>query len=341
MPRDAFQEAQAYTGGTGRLPFAVPDTVVVQEVGPRDGLQLEGIPIPTADKVALVDALSRTGLPRIQVTSFVRPDAVPQMADGREVMQGITRVEGVEYAVLIPNLKGAERALETGATCWETMLSTTDGHSLANANRTTAEAFERLVPLLEMAVDQPQVRVVGGLATALGCPFDGRPSYDRVAWVVGRYVDHGVRHVTIADTAGLADPAAVYDICSRLRSDFDDLRITLHLHNTRGLGLANVLAGLAAGVQDFDSSIGGLGGCPFAPGATGNIATEELVHLLHLLGIRTGVDLDALITLARTRVSPLVDHPLESAFDRADPSWRLFDPSTRQHLAAQPSGGTS
>lgn len=330
--QDAFDAAQAYTGGRVDLPFSLPDAVTVQEVGPRDGLQLEGTPIATQDKIDLVDALSATGVPRIQVTSFVRPQAVPQLADGPEVMQGIKQEPGVEYSVLVPNLKGAERALDLGATCWETMLSTTDAHSLANANRTTEEAFDRLVPVLELAQENPSVRVVGGLATALGCPFDGRPSYGRVASVVGRYVEHGVRHVTIADTAGLADPASVHDVSRRLRTDFPDLRITLHLHNTRGLGMANVMAGLAAGVTDFDSSVGGLGGCPFAPGATGNIATEELVHLLHLLGIHTGVDLDALIDITRHRVSRLVDHPVESSFHRADPAWRLFDPPTRQEL---------
>lgn len=329
----SFEQAQAYTVGTGGLPFPLPDEVTVQEVGPRDGLQLERAPIPTPAKVDLVDALGSTGVPRLQVTSFVRPDAVPQLADGPEVLQQMTPVPGVEYSVLVPNLKGAERALEAGVTCWETMLSTTDAHSIANANRPTAEAFERLVPVLELAKQHPEVRVVGGLATALGCPFDGRPPYDRVAGIVHRYVEHGVGHVTIADTAGLADPALVHDVSRRLRQDFPDLRITLHLHDTRGLGLANVLAGLAAGITEFDSSVGGLGGCPFAPGATGNIATEELVHLLHLLGVRTGIDLDAMTRITRDRVAHLVDHPVESAFHRADPAWRLFPRPDQQHLA--------
>lgn len=327
----SFDAARRYTTAHS-LPFDVPRQVTIQEVGPRDGLQLEGAIIDTSAKVALVDALSATGLSRVQVTSFVRPDAVPQLADGAELMSRITRSPAVEYSVLVPNLKGAQRALEVGATCWETMLSTTDGHSIANANRSTKEAFERLVDVIELAKETEGVRVVGGLATALGCPFEGRPPYERVASVVELYAEKGVQHVTIADTAGLSDPAHVYDTCHRLREEFPGLRITLHLHNTRGLGMANMLAGMAAGVTDFDTSVGGLGGCPFAPGATGNIATEEAVHMLDLLGVRTDVDLDAVVELSRQTVRGLVDHPLESSLDRADPSWVLFDPPSAQKL---------
>lgn len=329
-----FDAAQQYAGGAGAstaLPFELPAMVVVQEVGPRDGFQLEPRSIVTADKICIIDALSTTGVPRVQLTSFVRPDAVPQLSDATEVMAGYTRRPGVEYSVLIPNLKGAQRAAETDVDVWELMLSSTDAHSIANANRTTEQAFELLWPVIELGLERG-VRLVGGMATSLGCPFEGRTPFERVAWVVGLYVDAGVRHITLADTAGLADPAHVYAMSSRLRSAFPDVRITLHLHNTRGLGMANVMAGLAAGVTDYDSSIGGLGGCPYAPGATGNIATEELVHLLALLGIDTGVNLDALIDIARGPVADAVRHPLVSAFAKADPSWRLYDPPTRQVL---------
>ncbi len=322
-----------YTAGTGRLPFELPKRVHIQEVGPRDGFQLEPKAIETSDKIAIIDALSETGVPGIQLTSFVRPDAVPQLSDGAAVMAGYRKVEGVTYSVLVPNLRGAERALEYDADVWELMLSSTDSHSLANANCTTAEAMDRLRPAIELGLDRG-VGLVGGMATALGCPFEGRTSFDRVAWVAGMYRDLGVRHVTVADTAGLADPAHVYDLCSRLREALPDVDITLHLHNTRGLGMANVLAGLAAGVTTYDSSIGGLGGCPYAPGATGNIATEELVHLLALLGVETGVDLDALVDVARTRVTAVVDHALESSFEKADPSWRLYPAPKTQVLQA-------
>ena len=323
--------AQEYTGGSGLLPFDLPRSVRIQEVGPRDGFQLEPTVIETRDKIAIIDALSATGVPAVQLTSFVRPDAVPQLSDGAEVMAGYRKAEGVEYSVLIPNLKGAERALEFDADVWELMLSSTDSHSLANANRTTAEAMERLRPVIELG-HKNGIKLVGGMATALGCPFEGRTSFDRVAWVVGMYRELGIHHVTIADTAGLADPAHVYEMSSRLREAFPDVTRTLHLHNTRGLGMANVLAGLAAGITQYDSSIGGLGGCPYAPGATGNIATEELVHLLSLLGVETAVDLDALIDIAHTRVTGVVGHALETSFEKADPSWRLHTAPQRQVL---------
>lgn len=324
--------ALALTGGSASLPFELPARVTVHEVGPRDGFQLEKTLIPTDDKVAVIDGLSAAGLSHIQATSFVRPDAVPQMADSAEVMQRITRVDGVEYDVLLPNLRGAQRALAVGATTWETMLSTTDAHSRANSNRPTLEAFDRLRPVFELASDHPEVRLVGGMATALACPFEGYPPLSRVREVATRYLEAGVRHVSVADTAGMADPARVYTVARHLAEELPELEVTLHLHNTRGLGIANVLAGLAAGVTTFDTSVGGLGGCPFVPGATGNIATEELVHLLALLGIETGVDLDLLVELTRTRVARLVDHPLESTLARADASWRLLPTPVRQEL---------
>lgn len=328
----SFDRAHAYTADTAPLPFRIPEQVTIQEVGPRDGFQLEPGVIATPDKIAIIDALSATGVPRVQLTSFVRPDAVPQLSDAAQVMAGYNPAEDVEYSVLVPNMKGAERALETDAACWELMLSSTDAHSIANSNRPTSDAFDRLRPVIEAGLAQGK-HLVGGMATSLGCPFEGRTPFARVAWVVGLYADAGVRHVTLADTAGLADPAHVHEISSRLRAEFPEVRITLHLHNTRGLGIANVVAGLQAGITDFDSSVGGLGGCPYAPGATGNIATEELVHLLDLLGVHTGVDLDALTTIARGPVAAAVKHDLESSFAKADPSWVLHTPPQRQELA--------
>jgi hydroxymethylglutaryl-CoA lyase len=322
MARSTAETARDYAGAPPPLPFELPAWVRINEVGPRDGFQLEHTLIPTPKKVEIVDALSRTGVPGVQVTSFVRPDAVPQLKDGDEVMRAITRRDDVTYAVLIPNLRGAQRALEHGAHEWETMLSVSDSHSRANANRDTAQALDGLREAVALAHDN-DVEVVGGMATALGCPFEGRVPYERVAWVVAAYRDMGVHRVTVADTVGVADPAHVYAMCSRLRSDFPDVEVALHLHDTRGLGLSNVLAGMAAGVVDFDSSVGGLGGCPFAPGATGNIATEDLVHMLALLGVDTGVDLPALLAVSRELVAPVIDHPLESSLSRAEPSWSL------------------
>lgn len=322
---------QEYVGSAARLPFDVPARVVVNEVGPRDGFQLEKTLIPTAKKIEIIDALSRTGLSHVQATSFVRPAAVPQLRDAEEVMAGITRVPGVRYAVLVPNLKGAQRALAHHADVWETMLSVSDAHSRANANRATADALEAMRDVVALARESG-VEVVGGMATALGCPFEGRVGYDRVSRVVSAYHDMGVRRVTAADTSGVADPAHVYDLSSRLVRDFPDMSVTLHLHDTRGLGLANVVAGLAAGIADFDSSVGGLGGCPYAPGATGNIATEDLLHMLALMGVETGVDLDAVLAISRGPVAGVVDHPLESSLSRADPSWVLHPSPAGQRL---------
>ncbi|MFK5582471.1 hydroxymethylglutaryl-CoA lyase [Serinicoccus sp. LYQ131] len=317
-------QARDYTGmsSVATFPFELPATVIVQEVGPRDGFQLERRRIPTDAKVAIIDALSASGLPAIQLTSFVRPEAVPQLSDADEVLRRIERNPAVDYSVLVPNLRGAERAAAFAVDTWELMLSTTDAHSIANANRPTSEAFDRIRPAIELGQDEG-VRLVGVMATALGCPFEGRPTYDRIAWVVGLYAEAGVRCISIADTAGLADPAHVHHVLARLGRDFPDITFSVHLHNTRGLGMANVLASIAAGVTILDASVGGLGGCPYAPGASGNIATEELVHMLELLGIGTGVDLDALIRIARHEVAPVVDHSLESSFARADPSWQL------------------
>lgn len=322
---------EQYVGTPGKAFFDKPAHVRINEVGPRDGFQLENVFIPTDRKIDTVDALSRTGLSKIQVTSFVRPQAVPQLQDAEEVMRAIRRQEGVEYAVLVPNAKGAERAQPYGADVWETMLSVSDAHSRANANRNTAEAIEGMKDVVALAAEAG-VTVVGGMATALGCPFEGRVPYERVDWVVRAYYDMGVRRLMIADTAGVADPVHVYDMCSRLRAGYPDLEFGLHLHDTRGLGLANVVAGMAAGIIDFDSSIGGLGGCPYSPGASGNIATEDLVHMLALMGVETGVDLDALITISREQVAHLVDHPLESSLSRADASWVLHPAPVAQEL---------
>lgn len=313
--------------------LSIPSRVHVHEVGPRDGFQLERRHIPTEEKVTIINALARTGVDAIQVTSFVHPKAVQQLADAEKVMTRIDRVPGVRYTALVPNLRGAQRALALRADCWELMLSVTDAHSRANANRTTAQALEAMVPVVEVAHDNG-VAITGGLATALGCPFEGRVSYERLAWVVQSWRDLGVEHLTVADTVGVADPLHVHTTLSRLRADFPETTFALHLHDTRGMGLANVLAGLQAGVTEFDASVGGLGGCPFAPGASGNIATEDLAHMLALANVETAVDLDALLATASERITSAVDHPLESAVSRAGPSWQLYPTPDAQRLPA-------
>jgi hydroxymethylglutaryl-CoA lyase len=300
------------------IPKDLPGMVNIHEVGPRDGLQNEREFIPTEKKIALVNALARTGVESIQVTSVVHPRAVPQLADAEEVMANVDRREGMRYTVLVPNLRGAERAVPMNADEWELMLSVTDSHSRANANRPTEEALRGMEPVIALARESG-IEVSGGMATALGCPFQGRVSFERVSWVVEAYREMGVRRIEVADTVGVADPRLVHETMSGLTQRFPNIRFVLHLHNTRGMALANTLAGLQAGVRDFDSSVGGTGGCPFAPGATGNISTEDLAHMLDLMGVRTRVDVDAVLGVARG-LRETLGHPLESAVLRAGKS---------------------
>jgi hydroxymethylglutaryl-CoA lyase len=300
------------------IPKDLPGMVNIHEVGPRDGLQNEREFIPTEKKIALVNALARTGVESIQVTSVVHPRAVPQLADAEEVMANVDRREGMRYTVLVPNLRGAERAVPMNADEWELMLSVTDSHSRANANRPTEEALRGMEPVIALARESG-IEISGGMATALGCPFQGRVSFERVSWVVEAYREMGVRRIGVADTVGVADPRLVHETMSGLTQRFPNIRFVLHLHNTRGMALANTLAGLQAGVRDFDSSVGGTGGCPFAPGATGNISTEDLAHMLDLMGVRTSVDVDAVLGVARGLRATL-GHPLESAVLRAGKS---------------------
>ena len=300
------------------IPKDLPGMVNIHEVGPRDGLQNEREFIPTEKKIALVNALARTGVESIQVTSVVHPRAVPQLADAEEVMANVDRREGVRYTVLVPNLRGAERAVPMNADEWELMLSVTDSHSRANANRPTEEALRGMEPVIALARESG-IEVSGGMATALGCPFQGRVSFERVSWVVEAYREMGVRRIGVADTVGVADPRLVHETMSGLTQRFPNIRFVLHLHNTRGMALANTLAGLQAGVRDFDSSVGGTGGCPFAPGATGNISTEDLAHMLDLMGVKTSVDVDAVLGVARG-LRETLGHPLESAVLRAGKS---------------------
>jgi hydroxymethylglutaryl-CoA lyase len=312
--------------GWTELPYAIE----VNEVGPRDGFQAEDEFIPTGRKAQIIDALSRTGVATIQVTSVVHPKAVPQLADAEEVMALIERMPGVRYTVLVPNLRGAERAVPMNADGWELMLSVTDSHSRSNANRSTDEALKGMEPVVALARENG-VEVTGSMATALGCPFEGRVPFERVLYVAEAYRAMGVSHVSVADTVGVADPRLVFETISGLRERLPDVRLGLHLHNTRGMALANVLAALQAGVTEFDSSVGGLGGCPFAPGATGNLSTEDLVHMLELMGVRSGVDLDAMLAVAR-EVREVVGHPLESAVARAGKASDLHEPPRAQVL---------
>jgi hydroxymethylglutaryl-CoA lyase len=309
---------------------ALPGAVEVNEVGPRDGFQAEDEFIPTGRKLEIIDALSRTGVTAIQVTSVVHPKAVPQLVDAEEVMARIERVPGVRYTVLVPNLRGAERAVPMNADGWELMLSVTDSHSRSNANRSTEEALKGMEPVVALARESG-VEVTGSMATALGCPFEGKVPFERVLYVAEAYRAMGVSHISVADTVGVADPHLVFETMSGLKESLPDVALGLHLHNTRGMALANVVAALHAEVTEFDSALGGLGGCPFAPGASGNVSTEDLVHMLDLMGIRSGVDLDAVLAVSR-EVKKIAGHPLESAVARAGKSSDLHEAPRAQVL---------
>ncbi len=299
-----------------------PDAVTVHEVGPRDGFQMEKPFIPTEVKIRLINALSHTGLREIQATSFVHPQAIPQLRDAEAVMAGIERVPGVAYTALVLNERGAERAVAAGVDRIDIAVSASDSHSLSNANMTTAQAMERAGRVGAMGRDAG-TGVAIGFATALGCPFEGVLPYERVEALVARAVEEfGLARVGIADTVGMANPALVWTTMDALRRRFPAASFSLHLHNTRGMGLANILAGCDAGVAHFDASVAGLGGCPYAPGATGNIATEDAVHMLEGMGIATRVRLDDLLDVAR-QAQEAVGHA-DSAVLRAGTSRMLL-----------------
>ncbi|CAN5769705.1 hydroxymethylglutaryl-CoA lyase [soil metagenome] len=293
----------------------LPERVTIHEVCPRDGFQPEKEWIPTETKIEIINALSKTGVTEIQATSFVHPGAIPQLRDAEAVIAGITKQPGVRYDALVPNPRGAERAATTGIDVWHLMLSASEAHNRENGNRAIAETLAGFPAVVEVAGGHG-AEVHGGLAVAFGCPYEGDVPLEQLIWIVGEYVALGIRHVSLGDTTGMANPAQIYRTMTSLKERFPDIDWTLHLHDTRGMALANVVAGLQAGIIHYDSAAGGLGGCPYAPGATGNVATEDLVHMLQLMGIETGVDLDAVIEIAR-RLQDVVGHPLESRILKA------------------------
>jgi isopropylmalate/homocitrate/citramalate synthase len=270
----------------------VSERVTVVEVGPRDGLQNEAATVATADKVRFVEALAEAGLPVVEVTSFVSPKAVPQLADADEVLPAVRRLDGVRYPVLVPNVRGFERAMAAGADAVAVFTAASEGFTRANINMTIAESLRAFAPVLERAL-VAGMWTRGYVSTAFGCPYDGEVEPAAVGRVAGELAALGCADVSIGDTIGVGRPEQVPEVVAAVADRVPLEQVALHLHDTGGRALENVAAGLRAGVRVFDSSAAGLGGCPFAPGAPGNVATEALVRFLHGEGLETGVDPDA------------------------------------------------
>ncbi len=297
--------------------------IAIREVGPRDGFQNEPEVIPTARKVELIDALARTGLRRLEVTSFVRADVIPQLADAAEVLAAIDVPEGVSVSVLIPNERGLDAALEQREKIDEinVFLSASETHNRKNVNRSIAESLAGVSAVLRRAGAEG-LRCEGVISTSFGCPYEGHVPHERVLEIAAGLRDAGAVEIGFGDTTGMANPLQVREFFELAADTLGDVELTAHFHNTRGAGLANVLAAIDAGVRSFESSFGELGGCPVPPGATGNIATEDLVSMLHEMGFQTGIDLPALIACAR-RAQEVLGRPLGSHTLVAGPvDWR-------------------
>ncbi|WMY11383.1 hydroxymethylglutaryl-CoA lyase [Paraburkholderia phenoliruptrix] len=274
------------------------DKLIVQEVAPRDGLQIEPTWVETADKIELINGLSTAGFTRIEAGSFVSPKAIPALRDGEAVFQQIERRAGVIYVALVPNLKGAERALAAKADELNLVMSASQTHNRANMRMSCESSLAAFGDIVRH-VRGSGVLLNASVATAFGCPFEGAIDEDRVIGIVDAYREMGIEGITLADTTGMANPRQVTRLVGRVLQRVPSAALTLHFHNTRGLGLANVLAAYEAGARRFDAALGGLGGCPFAPGASGNICTEDLVNLCDEMGIPTGIDLEKLLSLSR------------------------------------------
>lgn len=278
--------------------IVLPSKVTICEVAPRDGFQAEKIWIPTEEKIRIVRALANTGVRSMEITSFVHPKAIPQLKDAAEVVRGTEDLTNIKFRALVPNVKGAERAIEAGITKLKLMLSATDSHSLSNANSLVEDAQNGFAPIIELA-ERNNVKVGGSISVAWGCPYEGNVPLERIVSIVDRYTKMGIEEVSLADTTGMANPKQVYEFLGELKNKFPKVEFSMHFHNTRGMALANAFAALQQGITLFDSSIAGLGGCPYAPGASGNVATEDLVHSFEEMGVDTGMDVDSLIVTAR------------------------------------------
>ena len=279
-----------------------PSSIRIREVGPRDGIQSEKADVATQDKIKLIDALSDTGLRYIEAISIVSPKAVPQMADARDVWAGINKREGIFFSALVPNRKGAEIAAELRVDGIQVFIAASDGYNLKNVGKTTDDSFADVAEVVEVA-GGAGIPVEGTVSTAFGCPYEGDVAPGRVAEVSRRMSDMGIRAISYGDTTGMGTPRRVTEVVEAVREALPALDINMHFHDTRGTGLVNVVAALHLGIDYFDASVGGMGGSPFAQGATGNVATEDLVHMVDDMGIGTGIDLDKLLEAAQVAQS--------------------------------------
>jgi len=288
--------------------------IYFNDVVTRDGFQIEPHFIPTEDKIKLIDGLSECGFAKIEVTSFTSPKAIPMLRDAEEVMGKIKRVPGVEYTVLVPNLRGAERALESRADELNLVMSTSETHNLANLRMTREKSFAGLAEVIRYVDGRAPINV--SLSTCFGCPMEGEVPQSVVEEFAQRFVDLGVRGLTICDTTGMANPKQVTSMAQSLQDKFPQTQLTMHFHNTRGMGLANVLAAVQANIVRFDGSLGGLGGCPYAPGASGNISSEDAIHMLDAMGYDTGINIPKLLVLAR-ELPQIVGHAVPGQVAKA------------------------
>jgi hydroxymethylglutaryl-CoA lyase len=288
--------------------------IYFNEVVTRDGFQMEPEFVATDDKIALIDALSTCGYAKIEVTSFTSPKAIPMLRDAEEVMARIKRLPGVDYTVLVPNLRGAERAFEARADELNLVMSMSETHNRANLRMSMTQSFAALSEIIQRAQGLAAINV--SLSTAFGCPMEGDVPQAVVLGYAQRFLDAGVRGLTICDTTGMAHPAQVSRMADAVQALAGQLQLTMHFHNTRGMGLANVLSAVQSGITRFDGSMGGLGGCPYAPGASGNVCSEDAIHMLDAMGYDTGMNIDKLLEVAR-QLPHIVGHPVPGQVAKA------------------------
>ncbi|CAG2156894.1 Hydroxymethylglutaryl-CoA lyase YngG [compost metagenome] len=318
-----------------RYPLAGPAKIEINDVAPRDGLQIEPVVVPTEGKVAFVNALAHCGFARIEATSFTSARAIPALADAEAVMHQIERVPGVAYTVLVPNLRGLERALSCRPDEVNLVMSCSETHNRANLRMTREQSKAQLTAMIGEA-GKAGVPVNVSLSTVFGCPFEGDIPEADVMALARRFADAGASGITLCDTTGMAYPNQVAAMCEAFQRALPQTGLTIHLHNTRGMGLANAIAAWQTGVTRFDAAAGGLGGCPYAPGASGNVSTEELVHMFASMGVDTGVDLDGLLAVVGG-LPALVEREISSQLLRAGPRLRTHQPPAwmAEHFAGQ------